>query len=476
MKTFKQKAVYSALASVAFLSAGAANAVNTNPEGLGEALVYSHFTTRNNISTLLSVVNTTDKAKVVKVRFLEGKNSAEVLDFNLFLSPKDVWTASITASAATGGARVDTTDRSCISPEVIRASGYNFVNFTYVGDSDSSLDRTREGYVEIIEMATITGTAAADVTHNAAGEPACKMISDLKVRENSENYGYPSGGLFGAATLVGSGMSTGYNAVALEGLDYVLGPTQTGSPDPSLKSGDNTVAVVVDSPSPSTSRVTAASFNDARDAVSAVLMAETVYGEYSYTALTAGLTFSTDWVLTFPTKRLYVSGVSVPAPFQRAWSSTSSTACHDISIYSYDREEGSQAGEDLPSPLPPTGKNGLCYESSVISMGGLNAGASRVLGSKNAIGVSPFQSKPASGGGWAELKFDATITPKLAARADSQQTYITGGVIPAATIGPVTFYGLPVIGFSVSEAKFADKSASFNSSYSLSFKRKIQTQ
>ncbi len=475
MKTFKQKAVYAALVSAAMLSAGAANAVNTNPEGLGEALIYSHYTTRNNIGTLLSVVNTTDKAKVVKVRVLEGKNSREVLDFNLFLSPKDVWTASITASTTTSGARLDTTDRSCISPEVVRSKGYDFVNFGYVGDSDASLDRTREGYVEMIEMATINGTSAADVTHNAAGEPSCELISDAKVRENFANYGPTSGGLFGAATLVGAGMSTGYNAIALEGLSYEAGPTASGSTDPTLDSGENTVAVVVDSPAPNTSRVTAAAFTTAIDAVSATLMADTVYGEYSYTALTSGLTFSTDWVLTFPTKRLYVNP-TVKAPFQRAWSSTTSTACHDISIYSYDREEGSQAGEDLPSPLPPTGKNGLCYESSVISMGGLNAGASRVLGSKNAIGVSPFQAKPASGGGWAELKFDASITPKLGALPSSQQTFITGGSIPAATTGPVTFYGLPVVGFSVSEAKFADKSASFNSSYSLSFKRKIQTQ
>ena len=44
----------------------------------------------------MSVVNTTASMKAVKVRFREGKNSAEVLDFNVFLSPFDVWTASIT--------------------------------------------------------------------------------------------------------------------------------------------------------------------------------------------------------------------------------------------------------------------------------------------------------------------------------------------------------------------------------------------
>ena len=33
---------------------------------------------------------TTSLTKAVKVRFLDGKNGREVLDFNLFLSPADV--------------------------------------------------------------------------------------------------------------------------------------------------------------------------------------------------------------------------------------------------------------------------------------------------------------------------------------------------------------------------------------------------
>jgi hypothetical protein len=33
-----------------------------------------------------------DRSKPVKVRFLEGYNSREVLDFDLYLTPHDVWT------------------------------------------------------------------------------------------------------------------------------------------------------------------------------------------------------------------------------------------------------------------------------------------------------------------------------------------------------------------------------------------------
>jgi hypothetical protein len=89
--------------------AGTAEAVAVNPNGLGEALIYPYYTvnptrTLNAYNSLLSVVNTGDSVLSVKVRFLEGKNSQEVLDFNLFLSPYDVWTevSSRTPRAARG--------------------------------------------------------------------------------------------------------------------------------------------------------------------------------------------------------------------------------------------------------------------------------------------------------------------------------------------------------------------------------------
>ena len=75
-------AVLAGLAGVAGL-AGTAQAVNLNPDGLGQVLIYPYYTANSGNATILSVVNTTDSAKAVKVRFLEGFNSREVLDFNL---------------------------------------------------------------------------------------------------------------------------------------------------------------------------------------------------------------------------------------------------------------------------------------------------------------------------------------------------------------------------------------------------------
>src|SRR5947199_9201153 len=109
MNSFQRKSLYAALAGVGALGVtGAADAVNVNPNGLGQALIYPYYTVNsdaagNAYNSLLSVVNTTTSAKAVKVRFLEGKNSREVLDFNLFLSKKDAWTAAILPGRSGGG-------------------------------------------------------------------------------------------------------------------------------------------------------------------------------------------------------------------------------------------------------------------------------------------------------------------------------------------------------------------------------------
>lgn len=84
-------------AACALAVTGAANAVYVNRDGLGQALIYPYYTARDGASSLLSVVNTTADAKALKVTVLPpgDQNSREILDFNLFLSPYGVWTATV---------------------------------------------------------------------------------------------------------------------------------------------------------------------------------------------------------------------------------------------------------------------------------------------------------------------------------------------------------------------------------------------
>jgi len=185
---------------------------------VSSASLYPYYTTRadsagNPYGALVSVINATASAKAVRVRFLEGKNGREVLDFNLFLSPFDVWTGAVLPDPATGGARVGTPDVSCTLPSFTVGNPTSpfvgFSNASYSGANDdgagTGLDRTKEGYFEIIEMATygstsITGVA---VTHVNGVAPCGSKLTDVQAANDAQP---PSGGLFGGLTLINPGI------------------------------------------------------------------------------------------------------------------------------------------------------------------------------------------------------------------------------------------------------------------------------
>jgi hypothetical protein len=476
MKTFKQKALFSALAGAgAFAMAGAANAVYVNQDGLGQALVYPYYTVRAGNATLLSVVNTTTAAKAVKVRFLEGKNSQEVLDFNLFLSPKDVWTGAVLPTA--DGAAIYTADKSCTNPK-IPAGGVPFRNFLFINDAPAlqTLDRTREGYVEIIEMATIpTETALGkDVTH-VAGVPACKLVSDANFT-SATGLGLPSGGLFGNGTVLNAagGASTGYDAVAVDGLGWVRPPiSSSGDLFPNIGSGGSRVSVVTNN-----GNLYVTSWLRSIDAVSATMMHDNVYGEYAFTE--DGIV-GTDWVITMPTKNQYVNTASVLSPFQRVWDSKEGISCDDVILSSTDREEFVGVTNDDFSPRPPAARgNSLCYEANVISFGGVTAaGGSKVLGSTNVVGINPIQNAGGSPtavgkeGGWLQLTFTNPLATLVGV---GTVTTTTGGAPTTSAAATQTYFGLPVVGFAISSASFktGNPQQNYSNSYSLKFSRKIQ--
>ena len=109
----------------------------------------------------------------------------------------------------------------------IPATGKDFVNYAYTGTlSDkggTSLDRTKEGYVEIIEMASFPSftTTSAWVTHVAGVPPGCAdLIADGPgfAQVHSDIFPLTGGGdLFGGMTLINVNSGTDFteDAVAL---------------------------------------------------------------------------------------------------------------------------------------------------------------------------------------------------------------------------------------------------------------------
>jgi hypothetical protein len=453
MKTFKQKSLFAALAGVSALGVtGAAQAVNVNPEGLGQVLIYPYYTTRSigaapgaPYYTALTVVNSTGSSKAVKVRFIEGKASQEVLDFNLFLSPKDVWTAGIVSDGS--GSGVGTFDNSCTVPALPADGGLvPFVNFAYAGDpvGDDSLDRTNEGYAEIIEMGTIiTGSDTYVATKHVNGVPPCtpSVLYPSTVNDPSDPVNIaigndlttPTGGLFGDMTIYNVLAGTDYteDAVALDNFRNSSAYEAPGSILPDLTQVNPPISVVF-----SGSTITRSGFfgpgTRTVDAISALFMHDHVYNTFVLDTETSS---GTDWVVNFPTKRYYFnSDGTVITLFENDLTTTG--ACDDISTLIYDREENSAKGSVGFSPPAPGQANQLCWEANVLTFNG-----SQVLGSTNNRNVTTTYSN-----GWLDLSFPVPTT------GTSYHQLFPSGSTTIDLFGnsgseSIAYNGLPVIGF-----------------------------
>jgi len=409
-------AIIAGVAGVAGL-VGVAGAVNLNPDGLGQVLLYPYYTVNGGNSTHISVVNTTNSVKAVKVRFLESVNSAEVLDFNLYLSPYDVWGAEIQADG-TSGASLRITDTSCTVPKI--STGQPFVDYEFAHNTEDDLSglglvRTRQGHVEIIEMGVVTGALATAATHTSAGVPAnCNALvaawdGGAWSANPGTNIETPNGGLFGSAVIVSGewGRTLSYNADAIDGFYTIPGGHLhflPGDVGPTLAEAANTLTTA-----------TARIFSNGSlyqidydagvvDSVSAVLASRYIYNEYF---ISPALAASSEWVVTFPTKRLHVFTLqsSYRLPFTAAFGTRGS--CHAYDIKYWDREERTTTTRLIPSPPPPVAGFGLCFEANVIAFG-QELGASTptnilsAVPALGAVGLTPF----AFNEGWARMELD----------------------------------------------------------------------
>jgi len=152
-----------------------ATALELNQDGIGQMLLVPYFTAQAENSTLINLVNTdTVHGKAVKVRFRGAANSDDIYDFQVFLSPGDVWTANV-SKGADGRAQLTTNDASCTKPAkaVLNVTPFVTARLDSALDTAGKANGTREGYVEIFNMgdipALVYADAAAYTANTAAG-------------------------------------------------------------------------------------------------------------------------------------------------------------------------------------------------------------------------------------------------------------------------------------------------------------------
>jgi hypothetical protein len=393
-------------ASAVVMSAAHA-AMYINERGTGETLIYPFYSAENGNNTLVNIANTTTGYKAVKVRVLEAQNSQEVIDFNLYLSPEDHFSFSISATDE-GGAKLVTGDNSCTVP-AIPADGVAFRNAKYLGDKlatkdnpettvdesknnfdNTGIGRTQVGYIEVIEMGQIDSTvkvpvidksakvadritAAAAIKHGADGMPGnCDVLvkawstiagvdgvwlAESKTTDltgDSEFLAdWAGGGLYGYATVINvpQGASFGYDAIAIS--DHVAAGA-TGS-DMHYQPGDifpnfgdsafDTAALVSVNGSSKVLDFNGDYPAESTERVQALNSLIMASEVYNDYVTDTAIAATTDWLMSFPTKAFHVNGASPVEPFSKLWDGQK--ACEPAALSTVDREESA------PEVVPP---------------------------------------------------------------------------------------------------------------------------
>lgn len=480
--------------------------------GVGHIVLVPYFSTQNGNATLLSLTNTDIvNGKAVKVRFRGAANSDDIFDFQVFLSPGDVWTANI-SQGADGRSRLVTTDRSCTLPANVNQS---FV-LDRLPATFSAADRaaqTREGYIEIFNMADVRpGTALFTATKHVNGVAPCgsnaaglAALNALLVDPANEtaafNLGFdtPTTGLTGGWTIIntaGASVAWSAKASALLAADAAGAPARgrlVFSPqtsevvagtvinnltnDPLLRNPLSAVAL--------TSRVIAANFDlpdlstpytgvGPINEVSPSLQANQVSGSFAVANVVneyltdTTIAASTDWTFSSPTRRYAVALDYSATPFNVIFSTAVDTgaagavgnAVDSLYYTPANTSRGTGANANLICVFPsPLGQNITSFDrEEQTPIGGfvISPGTATRLQLCGETSVLSFN----AGGVAAASVLGATI-----ARTDIDATYRDGWAnIPTTGIGN----GLPILGhafFRATGPTVAGRSTNFGITY-----------
>lgn len=381
---------------IGLVISGSAVAVSLSPEGTGQVLLYPYYTVNANQDTYVTVANSQYRPVVAKVRFLEGQRGRPVLDLTVVLRPHAVWTAAVTLSDS-GGAKLVVPDAACTSPSV-PATGLDFTSSGYDGSGaipaddvgPHGIDRTKEGFIEVISGASIFGEDP-----NNPPSVDCSTIFDQLTAGSIELTRPDDIAGSGAVIDVGSGTYYGYAATAIaQFTDVSLFDSSWGPLHPSLADANDAQDPnghpiarfhAAGAELPTIGELTS-TFNDGVDAVTAVLMADSVQNDV---VLDPGLGARTDWVLTMPTRRFYsdaiypefnTAGAAVTTNFVYAFNlydrsgathafSLGTTISHDVEVFGFSPAAGSTSpvfGSTLLIPVSTDLSNG----SARIDLGG----------------------------------------------------------------------------------------------------------
>lgn len=504
---FKSSSLAAAVAAASIGYAGIVNAQDlADNEGLGDLAIVPYYTVQESWSTGVSVINTSSSTQVIKIRLRRAVDSMDALDFNVVMSPKDVWTGYIQKATDSDEIRFYSNDTSCTVP----AFSVTDPEINYFIMPDIYRLGAEEGYIEIIGMGeTVSETQpiAVAAKHNAAGVPAdCTRVRDNFFRGTGSNASIAY--YADTATALANGRTRG---VINSALTHQFTSASNQTPVPStFQDTDNVLKVswfiksdatgtefggdavhiadFMDGASITNQQVGVnegdlqgfdhpdlnggAPFSDLSnfpgdiadvgeyEDLRSVLGAAEVINDWSANTGGGLFTVNTDWVITTPGQYVmtnlpeYIDALEDDGVADECTRSGAPNGCDNrdipltVSASVYDREEGEiQVDEDdlVISPQPPVVPSIVQFDQEVNIV---RWSPESVLGGAKSIVIPTPDGAEA---GWASVS--ATSSPNTGI---CEYTSITGQV-PSPMTCTATFEPAPLIGFVAWERNFEDQ-------------------
>ncbi|WP_299775718.1 hypothetical protein [uncultured Pseudoteredinibacter sp.] len=354
-------------------------AIHINPNDSGQVLLFPAYTAAEGQSTLLTIVNSKNESKALRVRIMEGVNSKIVLEFNLYLAPYDHWSALIASTE--DGAHLGTADFSCTYPGNIGMQKLGSAQFTPLrfehfapASDDQGPERVRQGHIEVFEMGVIdssqtellAGISRKGKLSNAGCETVAAAWQEGGAFFDEASLSKPSGGLHGTASFihVADGTNISYNATAVGAFSDRVIHTKPGHESPSFVDTNPATATLH-----SNEGYLNLDFASGLEAASAIFMKEKLVGDF----VRAGtIDASTRWYLSYPTRRHHVSTTQATAPFTQKID-TELRSCESPDYLYYNREEqgvyiNSRYADPLLTPPPEASIGTTCTNSMVFEL------------------------------------------------------------------------------------------------------------
>jgi hypothetical protein len=426
-----------------------AQAVMLSTDGRGQVLISPYYTVNNDLNTLVTITNNTIDVKAVKINIRESLGGYVVASYNVYLASYDVWVFGLIPGLSEHPDHTGEVTAFHLSPDAsctpwFPKSPTEFSTAELV-DGEPGLARLREGFIEVIEMGTVTGQSMFNVfPDNNTG--VCQDLQQWFTADQgqwnpddggdlSTDIGPATGGLSGEVNLidVGDGISYSYPMTALDAFhapgdsrhvsyDDASLSLDAAAPQAWITGAQAPVEIITDS---------------GEDAVSAVLQAAQIRFSFDIATIVAA---ETEVALSLPTRRFYRYSGGYRAPFNPT---IRTNACpftrYSGTYFGYELYERTGHSVTLPSnscggcgTRPPIVYPGLCGTTGVLvaehNFGQI--GMASITGSDNFIILNdyPYSNPPFEG----HISVSFRDVLPLQARLANNDRYLS--------------YGLPVVG------------------------------